>query len=115
VRALLLDEDPPPERLPFIGRFESTTTQADKLVADIRETLAMTLDHQRAAPTTEAFFKSLRDRVQEVGIFVQLQATWGATTVVLIHASFVDWRFPMTTRRSFLINSNDSHGAKTSR
>lgn len=79
LRAALEDEEEA-EQLPFIGSM-TMNDSIQALVASIWESLPMTLDEFRAAPTADDAFKTLRTAVESIGIYVVLAGNLAACRV----------------------------------
>ncbi len=111
VRQLLLSEDPTPDSLPFIGRFD-TSVSVEALVADLRATLGISSPEQKRTRDASELFRLLRQRAEESGIFVLLEGDLGSHHSSIEPTEFRGLALADEYAPFVIVNSNDSRGAR---
>lgn len=106
--ALEDDEDAAP--LPLVGSM-SQQDGVSAVVASLQRTLGFDLAEFRRAPDPEAAFKLLRDKAQDVGIFVLLQGNLGSYHTALSVDTFRGFALADPIAPFVVINDEDSRSA----
>lgn len=71
------DDDDNRDPLPFIGRFNIKTPLKD-FVADLRKTLGVSEADQRRLKNNDTFFRLLRNKAEDLGIYIIVQGDLGS-------------------------------------
>ena len=109
LRAALEDEEEAAQ-LPFIGSM-TMNDGVQALVASIRESLPMTLDEFRAAPTADDAFKTLRTAVESIGIYVVLASNLGSYHTAIDLRSFRGFALSDPIAPFVIMNDQDARAA----
>ena len=109
LRAALEDEEEAGQ-LPFIGSM-TMNDGVQALVASIRESLPMTLDEFRAAPTADDAFKTLRTAVESIGIYVVLAGNLGSYHTAIDLRSFRGFALSDPIAPFVIMNDRDARAA----
>ena len=109
LRAALEDEEEA-EELPFVGSM-TMNNGVPAVVASIRESLPMTLEEFRAAPTADAAFKILRTAVESVGIYVVLAGNLGSYHTAIDLRSFRGFALSDPIAPFVVMNDQDARAA----
>jgi len=107
---ILLEDDEEPEQLPFIGRFTPATPVAD-FVKDLRASLRLSEAQQRKIRDYEGLFSVLRNRAEDLGIFVIVQGDLGHHTTALEPTEFRGFCLSHPVAPFVVLNGNDAKPA----
>lgn len=108
VREIRADDGAVP--LPFIGRFNLQTAPS-VIAADIRDEIDLNLAAQRRFPDRDAFFRGLRRKLEDIGIFVQLFGDLGSHHSRILPEEFRGLVLLDDLAPFIVINPNDAAAA----
>jgi hypothetical protein len=109
VRAIL-EEDEDAEAISFIGSMQIVDGMG-RVVASIRQTLALDLGEFRAQGSAEAAFNHLRRKVEKAGVFVMLLGNLGSHHTALDVTAFRGFALADELAPFIVINDQDSKSA----
>lgn len=105
-----LEDDEEAAPLPFVGSMRQQDG-VSAVVSSLQKTLGFDLAEFRRAPDPEAAFKLLRDKAQNIGIFVLLQGNIGSYHTALSVETFRGFALADPIAPFVVINDEDSRSA----
>ena len=112
LRSAMLDDDDDIVPLSFVGS-ATIDTPVDRLVASIRDTLALQLSDFRAERNPDAAFRLLRSHAEQAGVFVLVLGNLGSHHTNLGVEVFRGFALADEFAPFVVVNPRDSAGARS--